>query len=184
MFTFKSIVLYGLVAASSVLAVPTAEVQSMDAYIPPTGAEVAEADPAPVLAERKLPNKCEAWIHIDQSNGLCGNRCTTKYNINLLDKPGRPMGKTFDWSKVGTWSATNPNDNRIVIPTTLGPQLWIDGYIPRGIYIRNDKWRNSFTLHYGAQHWNSRDCPNHRYKSPRISNGHRHEFDLWCEFDC
>src|SRR5690606_11828806 len=114
-------------------------------------------------------------------NGLCGNKCTHKYNINLLDKPGNVMGYDWHWQKLGTWSATNPN-YRIKIKTTKGLELWIDGAIPGGFV--KDSWRNSFTLHYGSQHWNSHECENYKYKSPRISNGHRHEWDLWCEFDC
>ncbi|KAH0182262.1 hypothetical protein KCV03_g10383, partial [Aureobasidium melanogenum] len=62
------------------------------------------------LVRRKNTNKCEAHIHIDASNGLCGNSCTTKYNIDLLDNsvPAQPMGKDWYWANVGTWSATNP----------------------------------------------------------------------------
>ncbi|THW13006.1 hypothetical protein D6D23_09937 [Aureobasidium pullulans] len=153
------------------------------------------------LVRRKNTNKCEAHIHLDckptitnlhdqtaklkaiASNGLCGNSCTDKYNIDLLDNavPAQAFGKTWDWSSVGTWSATNP-DYQIKIGTTRGPELWIDGRIPSGFIT--DSWRSSFTLHYGDQHWNSHECENWAYKSPKISNGQRHEFDLWCEFDC
>ncbi|KAI5236760.1 hypothetical protein E4T43_08416 [Aureobasidium subglaciale] len=135
------------------------------------------------LVRRKNTNKCEAHIHYDVSNGLCGNSCTGKYNIDLLDnsEPAQAFGKTFDWSTVGTWSATNPN-YQIKIGTTRGPELWIDGSIPNGLV--HDSWRNSFTLNYGDQHWNSHECENWKYKSARASNGFRHEFDLWCEFDC
>ena len=91
------------------------------------------------------------------------------------------MGYDWYWKNLGTWYATNPN-YRIKIKTTKGPELWIDGYIPGGWVT--DNWRRSFTLHYGSQHWNSHECENWKHKSPRISNGHRHEFDLWCEFDC
>jgi hypothetical protein len=91
------------------------------------------------------------------------------------------MGYDFNWKNVGTWSATNPN-YKIKIKTTKGPELWIDGSIPSGFV--NDGWRKSFTLNYGSQHWNSHECENYKYKSPRSSNGFRHEFDLWCEFDC
>jgi len=48
-------------------------------------------------------------------------------------------------------------------------------------------WANVGTwsaTNYGSQHWNSHECENWNYKSPRQSNGFRHEFDLWCEFDC
>ncbi|THV65425.1 hypothetical protein D6D19_09737 [Aureobasidium pullulans] len=135
------------------------------------------------LVRRKNTNKCEAHIHIDTSNGLCGNSCTAKYNIDLLNNavPAQAFGKTFDWSRVGTWSATNPN-YQIKIATNRGAELWIDGRIPNGFV--NDSWRSSFTLHYGNQHWNSHECGNWAYKSARASNGYRHEFDLWCEFDC
>ncbi|THW14122.1 hypothetical protein D6D25_07268 [Aureobasidium pullulans] len=135
------------------------------------------------LVRRKNTNKCEAHIHLDSSNGLCGNSCTDKYNIDLLDNavPAQAFGKTWDWSSVGTWSATNP-DYQIKIGTTRGPELWIDGRIPSGFIT--DSWRSSFTLHYGDQHWNSHECENWAYKSARASNGYRHEFDLWCEFDC
>ncbi|THX00013.1 hypothetical protein D6D13_09768 [Aureobasidium pullulans] len=100
------------------------------------------------LVRRKNTNKCEAHIHIDASNGLCGNSCTTKYNIDLLNNavPAQAFGKTFDWSRVGTWSATNPN-YQIKIGTTRGLELWIDGRIPSGLV--HDSWRSSFTLHYG-----------------------------------
>jgi hypothetical protein len=37
---------------------------------------------------------------------------------------------------------------------------------------------------YGSQHWNSHECENWVHKGPRESNGYRHEYDLWCEFDC
>ncbi|KAI4788237.1 hypothetical protein E4T44_13506 [Aureobasidium sp. EXF-8845] len=135
------------------------------------------------LVRRKNTNKCEAHIHIDTSNGLCTGTCTDKYNIDLLDNsvPAQAFGKTWDWSQVGTWSATNPN-YQIKIGTTRGLELWIDGSIPSGTI--HDTWRNSFTLHYGSQHWNSHECENYNWKSARASNGFRHEFDLWCEFDC
>jgi hypothetical protein len=124
-----------------------------------------------------------AKLKAKASNGLCGNSCTDKYNIDLLDNavPAQAFGKTWDWSSVGTWSATNP-DYQIKIGTTRGPELWIDGRIPSGFIT--DSWRSSFTLHYGDQHWNSHECENWAYKGPKISNGQRHEFDLWCEFDC
>ncbi|THW10046.1 hypothetical protein D6D24_08276 [Aureobasidium pullulans] len=101
------------------------------------------------LVRRKNTNKCEAHIHLDSSNGLCGNSCTDKYNIDLIDNavPAQAFGKTWDWSSVGTWSATNP-DYQIKIGTTRGPELWIDGRIPSGFIT--DSWRSSFTLHYGS----------------------------------
>jgi hypothetical protein len=154
------------------------------------------------LARRKNTNKCEAHIHIDSkqngrslclfnqmltsftaSNGLCGDHCTHKYKIDLLNNadPAQPMGYDWNWQNVGTWGATNPN-YQIKIGTTKGPELWIDGSLPAGFVT--DKWRSSFTLNYADQHWNSHECENWIYKSPRVSNGFRHEYDLWCEFDC
>jgi hypothetical protein len=91
------------------------------------------------------------------------------------------MGKDWYWANVGTWAATNP-DYEIKIGTTKGLELWIDGSLPTGLIT--DSWRRSFTLNYGSQHWNSHECENYKYKGPRESNGYRHEFDLWCEFDC
>lgn len=187
MATLKNIIIYCLFA-TAILAAPTA---------------VEETSPSSRLVRRKNTNKCEAHMHIDgkanslligqfqktnlvhtASNVLCGGSCTSKYNINLLDtqQPAQPMGYDFNWQKVGTWSTTNPN-YRIKIKTTKGLELWIDGKIlPGGIYT--DDWRRTFTLHYGSQHWNSHECENWLYKSARASNGYRHEFDLWCEFDC
>ncbi|TIA40517.1 hypothetical protein D6C78_02479 [Aureobasidium pullulans] len=135
------------------------------------------------LVRRKNTNKCEAHIHIDTSNGLCGNTCTQKWKVDLLDNstPAQPFGKDWTWTNVGTWAATNPN-YQIKIGTTRGPELWIDGDLPG--WIVGDGWRNSFTLAYGAQRWNSHECENSVHKGPRPSNGERHEFDLWCEFDC
>ncbi|KAG9818974.1 hypothetical protein KCU63_g18335, partial [Aureobasidium melanogenum] len=68
------------------------------------------------------------------SNGLCGNSCTAKYNIDLLDNsvPAQPTGKDWYWANVGTWSATN-SDYQIKISTTKGPELWIIGSIPSGV---------------------------------------------------
>ncbi|KAI4851875.1 hypothetical protein E4T44_01857 [Aureobasidium sp. EXF-8845] len=128
------------------------------------------------LVRRKNTNKCEAHIHID------GN-CTAKYKVDILDNsvPAQAIGKDWYWANVGTWAATNP-DYQIKIGTTRGLELWIDGRTPSG-FIKDD-WRNSFTLHYGSQHWNGHECENWKYKGPRESNGYRHEFDMWCEFDC
>ncbi len=91
------------------------------------------------------------------------------------------MGYDWDWKNVGTWGATNP-DYRIKIKTTKGPELWIDGVLDN-VHGAEDAWRNSFTLHYGAQHWNGQDCKP-LSKSARQSNGWRNQYDLWCEFDC
>ncbi|KAI4732546.1 hypothetical protein E4T50_16884 [Aureobasidium sp. EXF-12298] len=135
------------------------------------------------LVRRKNTNKCEAHIHVDTSNGLCGNSCTHKYKIDLLDNPvpAQAMGKDWNWANVGTWAAANPN-YQIKTGTTRGLELWIDGSLPGGFIT--DSWRNSFTLNYGSQHWNSHECENWVHKGPRESNGCRHEYDLWCEFDC
>ncbi|KAK8086489.1 hypothetical protein PG994_001463 [Apiospora phragmitis] len=35
-----------------------------------------------------------------------------------------------------------------------------------------DKW-------YDTQAWSSRECAKHKYKAPAVSNGQRHQFDLW-----
>lgn len=100
-----------------------------------------------------------------------------------MDKSGAAIGKTYDWSKVGTWSATNPPD-RVEIATSKNKNLIFDGALPTGIISNDDKWRSNFNLAYDTQKWSSHECANYKYKSPRVSNGHRHEYDLWCEFDC
>ncbi|THY02943.1 hypothetical protein D6C89_08061 [Aureobasidium pullulans] len=167
MVAFRNIMISSMIAVTA-LAAPTVSMQ-----------DSSSAD----LVRRKNTNKCEAHIHIDTSNGLCGNSCTQKWKVDLLDNstPAQPFGKDWTWTNVGTWAATNPN-YEIKIGTTRGPELWIDGDLPG--WIVGVGWRNSFTLAYGAQRWNSHECENFVHKGPRPSNGERHEFDLWCEFDC
>ncbi|KAK8093993.1 hypothetical protein PG997_000678 [Apiospora hydei] len=135
------------------------------------------------LVARKNPDKCEAHIAIDSSNGLCGTRCTDKYKIDIVDKDGQAIGKTYDWSQVGQWGATNP-PRKVEIPTTKDKSFWLDGTLPSGFQSNDGPWRSSFTLTYDTQVWNSHECPNYKYKAPATSNGYRHQFDLWCEFDC
>ncbi|KFY97164.1 hypothetical protein V500_02195 [Pseudogymnoascus sp. VKM F-4518 (FW-2643)] len=194
MATLKNILLYGLFA-TAVVAAPAA---------------VADTSPSTVLIARKNTNKCEAHIHFDgnanslyfyqprmkpnllfiyvASNQGCTTRCTSKYHIDLLDnqQPPQPMGYDFNWEKVGTWGATNP-DYQIKIKTTKGLELWIDGKLPRtGAHyeLSYGNWRKYLTLNYGSQHWNSISCENYALKEPGQSNGWRLELDLWCEFDC
>ncbi|RPA82580.1 hypothetical protein BJ508DRAFT_325322 [Ascobolus immersus RN42] len=168
MLSIKNLFLYGLLAASTALAAPTEELVESSTGLSPV--------------KRKLPNKCEAHIHIDTSNDLCTINCTSKYAIKVVDKPGNMMGYNFQWSAPGVWYDTNPNYPRIKIKTTKGLELWIDGKMPPGTIPA--EWRRIFTLHYGSQHWNSMQCPTWKEKRATGSNGYRNEYDLWCEFDC
>ncbi|KAK8039691.1 hypothetical protein PG993_008102 [Apiospora rasikravindrae] len=179
MSVLKNIIVQGLLA-TAVAAMPLApEEPSTDVG----NQEAINTVWAPTLAARKNTDKCEAHIAIDSSNGLCGAHCTQKYKIDIVDKAGQAIGKTYDWSQVGQWGATNP-PKKVEIATTKNKNLWLDGYLPGGIMTNDDKWRSSFTLSYDTQVWSSHECANHKYKAPAVSNGHRHQFDLWCEFDC
>ncbi|KAK8025000.1 hypothetical protein PG990_002823 [Apiospora arundinis] len=173
MAVLKNIIVQGLLAVS-VAALPLdSDVSSLD----------INSVPAPsTLQARKNADKCEAHIAINTSNGLCGNKCTHKYEINIVDKSGAAIGKTYDWSQVGQWGATNP-PNKVEIATTKGTNLWLDGELPGGFTDEN-KWRRAFTLTYGSQVWNSHECANWKHKAPGPSNGMRHQYDYWCEFDC
>ncbi|KAK6856488.1 hypothetical protein PG990_011670 [Apiospora arundinis] len=175
MAVLKNILIQGLLAFTAV-AVPLAseessvEVRSVEAF-----------NNEPVLEARKNANKCEAHIYLDSSNGLCGSHCTDKYHINIIDKDSKAIGKTADGKSVGEYGVTNPKDG-MDIQTTKGKNFKITGSIPKGTIT--DNWRKSYTLSYDTQKWNSGDCANWKFKSARPSNGERHQFDLWCEFDC
>ncbi|RPA82579.1 hypothetical protein BJ508DRAFT_325321 [Ascobolus immersus RN42] len=169
----KNMFLLGLLAASTTLAAPTPEAA------PETS--LTSANLSGPLEKRKQPFKCETHIKINTSTGFASNP-TRKFEINIVNKPGHAIGKTYDWSRVGTWAATNPN-YRIVIPTTTGLQFWIDGAKGAGANY-GDNWRSMFTLHYGSQHWNSMQCPTWKYTGASENTGLRVIYDLWCEFDC
>lgn len=183
MSALKSFLITGMLAIAAVAAPAEPAAADINMKIDPMSVSVVETRDLEPLERRKNTNKCEAHIHVDSSNGLCGAHCTDKWKVDIIDAstPPKAIGKTFDWSQVGTWAATNPNYD-INIPTTKGPQFWIRGRLPSGII--KDNWRASLTLHYDSQHWNGMQCENSKYKSPRASNGFRHEFDAWCEFDC
>ncbi|KAK8092561.1 hypothetical protein PG999_014760 [Apiospora kogelbergensis] len=177
MVALKNAFIQGLLAVT-VAAIPLApEESSLDVRSQETYPDFTSS----ALVARKNPDKCEIHIHVDSSNGLCGSHCTEKYTIDIWDKPGTQICKKWGGHETGTWYATNPG-NKLELPTTKGKTFWVDGRIPGGTI--HDSWRNSFTLSYDTQKWNSGSCANYKFKSARASNGFRHEFDLWCEFDC
>ncbi|KAK8117882.1 uncharacterized protein PG998_006163 [Apiospora kogelbergensis] len=154
MAVLKNILLQGLLAVTAVAMPLASEEPSLDVR----NEDAINSVLTPTLEARKNTNKCEAHIHIDSSNGLCGNKCTQKFNIDIVDK--------------------------VEIATSKNKNLIFDGALPTGIISNDDKWRSNFNLAYDTQKWSSHECANYKYKSPRVSNGHRHEYDLWCEFDC
>jgi hypothetical protein len=97
---------------------------------------------------------------------------TSKWEVNIIDNPG---------NQIGNWGGTNPAD--IQISTSKGHNFVIEGQ-PGGNFLSGDSFQNAVTLSYDTQKWNGMDCFKYIQKSARPSNGMRHQFDWWCQFDC
>ncbi|KAM0714264.1 hypothetical protein Q7P37_010051 [Cladosporium fusiforme] len=116
------------------------------------------------------PNKCEAGIHLNTSNGLEAIAYTSKWELSIIDPSG---------AQVAQWGGTNPAD--INIATTKGFNFVIEGQ-PEGSFPSSAQ--DSLTLSYDTQKWNGNDCYRYIQKVAQPSNGWRHQYDWWCQFDC
>ena len=111
-------------------------------------------------------------IGITASNGWELANPTSKWEVNIIDNPG---------NQIGNWGGTNPAD--IQISTSKGHNFVIEGH-PTGNFLDGQSSQNALTLSYDTQKWNGLDCYRYVDKSARPSNGWRHQFDWWCQFDC
>jgi hypothetical protein len=84
---------------------------------------------------------------------------------------------------MGHWDGTNPDHIQI---TTTKDEKWfvIQGGPDAALNWGQVDMQNTITLSYDEQRWNGMDCYKFIQKSARPSNGWRHQYDWWCQFDC